>query len=204
MILSFMLLLGLGATQINAQVVNFGVKAEANTSNFILTDMDGVKSKLGFGATFGGFAKINAGENFAIQPELLFHFKSSEMETKSIKEELDYQYFGIEIPVYAVGQMELGAGTGYIGIGPYLGLGFDARYKKDNADDVKLYKEYKGQKSEMQCWDFGAGAMLGYEFNSGFQINGGYKIGFIDALNANKNNATMLPQTVSLGLGFRF
>ena len=31
------------------------------------------------------------------------------------------------------------------------------------------------------------------------QINAGYKIGFIDALNTGKKNATVLNETVSLG-----
>jgi hypothetical protein len=56
----------------------------------------------------------------------------------------------------------------------------------------------------MQRWDFGAGAMLGYEFGCRLQISATYKIGFINALNAGKDNATLLPQTVSLGLGYRF
>lgn len=202
--LSLALVIGLGATQANAQKVDFGVKAEANTSNFILTDMGGMKSNLGFGASLGGFAKFNLGEHFAIQPELLFHFKTSEMKMKTTGAKIDYQYFGAEIPVYAVGQIKLGNGKGYIGIGHYIGLGFDARYKADNTDDIKLYKEYSGQKSAFQRFDFGAGAMLSYEFACGIQINAGYKIGFIDALNANKDNATMLPQTISLGLGYLF
>ncbi len=179
--------------------MDFGVKAEANISNCILSDMDGMKSRLCFGASFIGFAKINIGEHFAVQPELLFNFKNSEMKEKATKTKVDYQYFGTEIPVYAIGQMKLGNGKGYIGIGSYVGFGFDARYKAKNMDDGKLYKEYSGQKSAMQRLDVGAGVMFGYEFNFGLQINAGYKIGFIDALNTGKKNATVLNETVSLG-----
>lgn len=35
--------------------------------------MDGIKSNVGFGATLGDFAKIIFGNNFALQPELLYH-----------------------------------------------------------------------------------------------------------------------------------
>jgi hypothetical protein len=166
--------------------------------------MDGMKSKLGFGATVGGFTKFEFSGNFAVQPELLLHFKTSKMEEKSSGKETDFQYFGMEIPVYAIGQMSLGNGKGFIGVGPYLGVGFDARYKADGMDDLKLYEEYNGQKSEMQRWDLGAGAMLGYELNNRVKVVASYKIGFINSLNANKDNATMLNQTVSLGFGFRF
>ena len=198
------LVLGFGLTISHAQGISGGIKVDANTSNFILTDMDGIKSKLGFGASIGGFSKIDLSENFALQPELLFHFKTSKMEVKESGIETDFQYFGLELPVYAVGQISLGSGKGFIGIGPYLALGLDARYKASGMDDIKLYKEYDGQKTDLQRWDFGAGAMLGYELSNNLQITASYKIGFINALNANKDNASMLNQTVSLGLGYSF
>lgn len=202
--ISLALVMGLGLTQINAQSVSGGIKADANISNFVLNDMDAFLSNLGFGVSLGGFARIGFGEHFALQPELLFHFKTSETENETTNGKIDYQYFGVEIPVYVLGQMDIGSGKGYIGIGPYVGFGFDARYKADSMDDLELYKEYSGNKSAMQRWDFGAGATLGYEFANRISINAGYKIGFVDALNANKDNATMLPQTVSLGLGYTF
>lgn len=202
--LSLALVMGLGLTNINAQNVSGGIKVESNVSNFITNDISELKSNLGFGATLGGYGKVNFGENFAIQPEVLFHLKTSELETKSTGTTINYQYFGVEIPVYAVGKINLGNGKGFIGIGPYVGLGIDARYIADGMDDIDLYKEYNGSKSVMQRWDVGAGAMLGYEFNNRIQISATYKIGFIDALNANKDNATMQGQTISLGVGYRF
>jgi hypothetical protein len=203
-VISVAVVLGLGLASAQAQGVLGGIKADANTSNFILTDLDGMKSKLGFGATIGGYTKFEFGENFAVQPEILLHFKNSKMEVKSTGKETDFQYFGMEIPVYAVGQMNLGSGKGFVGVGPYFGLGFDARYKASGMDDVKLYKEYGGAKSEMQRWDVGAGAMLGYELSNRLQIVASYKLGLINTLNAGKDDASMLNQTISLGLGFRF
>jgi len=135
----------------------------------------------------------------------LLHFKNSKMEDKEFGDEADFQYFGVELPVYGVYQMDVKNGKGFIGVGPYLGFGIDARYKgTGGADDLKLYKEYGGQKSAMQRFDFGAGLMLGYEFSNRLQIQANYKIGFVDALNAGKDNASMLNQTISVGLGYRF
>jgi len=195
--------LGLGL-QSQAQEVLGGIKVDATMSNFILNDLDGMKSKLGFGASVGGYTKIEFNNHFALQPELLLHFKTSKMEVEATGNETDYQYFGIEIPIYAVGQKSLWGGKGFIGVGPYLGLGIDARYKADGMDDVELYKEYNNRDSEMQRWDVGMGAMLGYEFGCRLQILASYKIGFINALNANKDDASMLNQAISLGLGYRF
>ena len=204
-VISVAVMLGLGLSNVQAQGVSFGVKADANMSNFILTDLDGMKSKIGFGASLGGFTKIDFSENFGLQPELLLHFKTSKMEVEETKHETDFRYFGMEIPVYLVGQTDLGSGKGFFGIGPLLGIGFDARYLgTGGAKDHELYKEYGGQDSDWQRWDFGAGAMLGYELGNGIQISASYKIGFINTVNRQKDDFSMLNQTISLGLGFRF
>lgn len=192
-ILGIVLLLSVGATQVNAQSISGGIKAEANLSNFILSDLPGVKNDMGFGATLGGFAKFDIVKNFAIQPELLFHFQTSTTEILNI--ENDYEYWGMEIPVYAMGQWYTNPGDRfYVAVGPYVGLGFSSKYTDL---DVDLYDTERHQR-----WDFGAKATLGYEFRFGLQINAAYKIGFINAID--EGVGTMLPQMVSLGLGYRF
>lgn len=194
------LMLSLGFTQMNGQSVSFGAKAEANMSNFILSDLSSYDSKLGFGATLGGFAKIDFTDHFALQPELLFHFKSSTTEIS--KTDYDYRYWGAEIPVYALGQWNCGSGRFYAGVGPYAALGFSAKY--DNKD-INLYKkESTTDKSVLRRFDFGFGVTVGYEFSNRLQINAGYKIGVLDVMDAGRKDASMLPQTINLGLGYRF
>lgn len=191
-------LLTTGLMQVNAQSkVSWGAKVEANMSNFFLSDMDGMKSTMKLGPNLGGFVKVDITENFAVQPELMFYFRQSKMKNGGKD---DFQQWGVQIPVYAVGQMQLGTGRAYVGIGPYVGMGFDARMKDA---DTNLYKKVRGDRP-MNRFDFGAGAMVGYEFSNGIQINAGYQIGFIDQLDANKDDATMRTQTVSLGVGYRF
>ncbi len=197
------IVMGLGVSQLKAQTgLSYGVKAEANMSNYLLSDLDDMKSTMKVGASLGGFMNINLSENFAVQPELLFHYKASEYENKPTGIKNDYEYWGMEIPVYAVGQMNLGTGKGYVGFGPYAGLGFS--YKNTTAD-LDLYKKYENDdKATMSRWDFGLACMLGYEFNNKIQINASYKMGLIDNLDAGKDDATMRTQTVSLGVGYRF
>ena len=190
-------MLGLGLTSVQAQMMG-GIKLDANVSNFILSDMPGQESKMGFGLSVGGYTKIGFTDLIGFQPEILLHFKNSKMEAGSI--ERDFQYFGVEIPLY----LSVQTGNFFVNVGPYVGLGIDARYKKGSGlPEVELYKEYSGQKSAMQRWDFGAGAMFGYEFGSGLQVNAGYKIGFINALN-DSDKASMLNSTISVGPGYRF
>ncbi len=194
--------LTLGLTTMSAQEVSGGIKANANMSNFILSDLDNLESNLGVGASLGGFMKVEFGEHFAIQPELMFHFKSSEVKSTTGSKTDDYQYFGAEIPVYAVAQMNLGKGKGFIGVGPYVGFGFSAKMK--DADTDLYEKNDITDEAYRNRWDFGAGAILGYEFNNGIMINAGSQIGFINHLDAGKDDATMLPQTISLGVGYKF
>lgn len=193
MILGVMVLLGFGATQVSAQSTTFGIKAEANMSNFILDDLKGQSSNMGFGATLGGFAKFDITRGFAIQPELLFNYQNSEMKIAGKKH--DYEYWGMEIPVYAMGQWYGNTGNRfYAGVGPFVGYGFSAKYTKP---ETKLY-----DKDVLQPWDFGFKATVGYEFRCGVSINAGYKLGVINAVD--KGNGTMLPETISLGVGYRF
>jgi hypothetical protein len=199
MLVCLSVLMTAGLVEVKAQPkISGGAKVEANMSNFFLSDLDNYKSTMKVGATVGGFLKVDLHENFAIQPEMLFFFRNSKMEVG--KEEDDFQQWGMQIPVYAVGQMNMGKGKGYVGIGPYVGFGFDAKMKDE---DLKMYKKVNGE-TPMNRWDFGLGAMVGYEFSNGIQINAGYQMGLIDQLDADKDNATMRTQTVSLGVGYRF
>ena len=187
-----------GLTTVNAQSISYGVKAEMNLSNFLLTDLDAQKSTMKVGPNLGGFVKFDVAENFAIQPELIFFFRQSKMEFGP--KEDTFKQWGMQLPVYALGQAQLGNGKFYGGVGPYVGLGFDARY--DDAD-VNLYDEVGGV-TPMSRWDFGLGALVGYEFENGIQVNAGYQFGFVNQLDALKDDHKMRNQAVSLGVGYCF
>lgn len=188
-----------GMVTMNAQTpLTFGVKAEANMSNFLLTDLDNQTSTMKIGPTLGGFMNIGLHENFSVQPEVTFFYRQSTMETGTAED--DFNQWGMQIPVYLLGQTYTNSGKFYAGVGPYVGLGFDARYKDA---DVDLYKKVNDE-SAMNRWDFGLGALVGYEFSNGIQINAGYQLGLVDQLDALKEDATLRNQTVSLGVGYRF
>lgn len=195
LVLTVMVVLGVGMTQVNAQNITYGVKAEANMSNFLLSDFDNASSKMKLGATIGGFAKFDITENFAIQPELLVHYQSSEL--KEAGKKRDFQYWGLEVPVYAMGQWYTANDSRfYVAAGPYIGMGLDAKLK---SPELKMYKS-----DRMNRFDFGVGAQVGYEFSNRIGINASYKIGFINAVDEYHADAKMLPQRISLGIAYRF
>ena len=198
-LLGLSLLMTTGLVTVNAQTsINYGVKAEANMSNFLLTDLDNQSSTMKLGPTLGGFMNIGVHENFSIQPEVMLFYRQSKMETGSVKD--DFRQWGMQVPVYFLGQTYTNSGKFYAGVGPYLGLGFDAKYKDADKD---LYKKVNG-KTDMNRWDFGLGALVGYELSNGVQVNAGYQLGLIDQLDALKDDASMRNQAVSLGVGYRF
>ncbi len=133
--LSFLMATGL--MSVSAQTsISYGIKGEMNLSNFFLKDLDTQTSTMKVGPNLGGFMKIDLHPNFAIQPEVMFFYRNSKMETGPAED--TFKQWGMQIPVYALGQTEAGNGRFYGGVGPYVGFGFDARYKDA---DVSLYKK---------------------------------------------------------------
>jgi len=225
-IITVALILGVGLMHLNAQEAkevkktNFGIKVEANMSNFIMDDMTGWKSNFGAGASLGGFVRVDIVKFFAIQTDLLFHFKSSDFKIDGVKN--NFHFWGAEVPVYANFQfVTKKKHRGYIGIGPYMQVGFSAKNRTLNEN---YYKNFlKKNDSFMQIGDVGGAVMIGYEFGFGLQINASYKYGFINQLNIPQGNEFthnhdccshhshkpqenefMRNQSISFGLGFRF
>jgi len=197
------LLMTAGLVKVNAQVpISYGVKAELNMSNFFLSDLGEYSSRMKAGPNLGGFMKIDLHENFAIQPELSFFHRASKIKKEGAQND-KFKQWGMQLPVYAIGQTELGNGRFYGGVGPFVGFGFDAKRKIKNGEKIDLYKKVEGDK-EMKRWDFGFGALLGYEFDNKIQINATYQVGVINQLDRLKDDSKLRSQVVSLGLGYRF
>ena len=179
---------------------SFGLKANANMSHFIIRDMDDYQSNMKLGCSTGIFVKLES-NHFALQYELLLHYKTSEMENEVEQTKTEYKCWSLILPIYFMGQINTGSGKIFIGAGPYVSVGLDATQSPGSID---LYrKDQTANKSIMQRWDFGLGAIAGYEFSNGISINAGYQVGLINALSAEKNDMTMKNQTVCLGIGYK-
>lgn len=197
-LMSFVMTLGI--VNVNAQSpLSFGAKLEMNTSNFVLSDMEDVSSSMKVGPNLTGFMKVDLHENFAIQPELSVFYRQSKIEFDKTDKDT-FKQWGMQIPVYALGQTETLFGKFYAGVGPYVGFGLDARFS--DADE-SLYKKHDDERV-MNRWDFGLATLVGYEFNNGFQINAGYQFGFINQLDAQKDDHKLRNQVVNFGIGYRF
>ena len=179
----------------------FGIKVKANMSNFLVRNAKNCQNKMGFGVSAGVFLKLES-KNFAIQYELLLRHKTSKMKNEEGKFRTNYKYWGLELPIYLMGQVNAGTGKFFMGAGPYISIGLDAVQKPENNDLYK--KDSTNGKAARRRFDFGLGAISGYEFKNGININGGYQVGLINNLKAEKDSMTMKNQTVNLGVGYKF
>lgn len=199
----------LATTQVSAQsfVKNLmgriygGPKVEANVSNFFLSDMAGMESKMNIGGSAGGFIGFRLSENFSFQEDLLIHYQTSQLEQEGQKG--DFSYLGAEFSLYAIGHWRVGNGCIIAGAGPFVGYGLDVKYKAGNVE-TDLYEKNGNGDKPFQPFSAGAAVMLGYELKCGLQFNTSYKIGIIDQLDAKKADASMLPCRISLGVAYRF
>ena len=188
-------------TSTENMAASFGIKASAGISDFVIRDMENCQSNSKFGASAGIFLKLES-RSFALQYELALRYRTCELENTVNHTQTDYQYWGLELLIYLTGQIKAGSGKVFIGAGPCVSLGLDA---KQTAGNVDLYKKDKTTcTSIMHRWDFGLGAMAGYEFNNGISFFAGYQAGLINQLSAEKNEMTMKNQTIGLGIGYKF
>jgi len=180
---------------------SFGIKASVHLSDFRIRNTDNFQINTKPGGSAGIFMKLES-NHFAVHYELWLRYKTFGMKNAETQSNTEYQYWSLELPIYFLGQINTGAGKVFIGGGPYVSLGLDGKQNPGNID--LFYKNATTGKAIMQRWDFGLGAIAGFELNNGIIVFAGYQLGFINALNVEKDDVSMKNNTVSLGVGYKF
>ncbi|REC62505.1 hypothetical protein DRF65_10460 [Chryseobacterium pennae] len=160
----------MGTVSVKAQKkMSLGLKGGVN-STFYKYDSESQYSKSSpeLGGSVGGFLKYDFGSWFALQSDLMLHYRNSEMENKFTAETSKLESYDLELPVYGIFQYKLGTGKLFFGIGPYLGYGINAKM-----DDMDMYSKDAEGKSSLKQLNYGAAAMFGYDFGH-FQISASY------------------------------
>lgn len=212
-ILMCILLVGIGIGA-NGQSTSFGLKLNGNLTNLKLTKLKDKNNNFDPGIALGGFMKIEFGQNFALQPELLMNY--SEGKIKIGNEKLKYEYCSVEVPIYGLGQFEINYGKLFFGMGPVIGYGFDsddAELKIGNSDwDWDDYFDFKNKKNSdsdkkvglnLNHWYMGGGLLVGYEHKSGLMAHAGYQMAY-DLGSKSRKKTKIDTQTISLGVGYKF
>lgn len=182
--------------------ISGGVKIESNITQYMVIPQEIFRGCCNVGASAGGFVRIDLVKNFAVQGELLAHYKSSIVESDS----RDYvEYWGLEIPVYAMYNLHIDKGHWVsFGLGPYCEFGLYAMIWEAEGGRNLYDTELKGEIQAMDESNSGFGALIGYETPFGLQVNVSFKMSITNILDANSNKAAMYPMAASVGVAYRW
>src|SRR5687768_1293315 len=121
----------LTSTAAFSQEFQFGIKAGANFSNFTgANDVDDLENSTLVGFHAGAYFGFLLGENFSIQPEILFSTQGSKI--KYAGDERDYKVSYINLPVLAKYRFK---GGFYLEAGPQVGFKVSEEVKDTPIDD---------------------------------------------------------------------
>lgn len=180
-----------------------GATLESNVSGFFHSGVENGSCIMKAGLSVGGFLNLGITQSFSVQGEMQIHCKNSEFEWGTQKG--NFSYWGIEIPIYAMYHSVFPKGNSlHIGAGPYTEFGFDARLKHGGIKADLYQKDGSTGLPTLRDSNTGFGIKIGYEFVSGFQINGSYKASISNLLDANSSRIKMHPYAISLGVAYRF
>lgn len=174
-----------------------GLKAEANSTFYKFdTETAFSNSSPDYGGGAGLFFKYEFKKWFALQSDLMLHYRNSEMTDKLTDEKTKLESYDLELPVYAIFQANTGAGKFFVGLGPYMGYGI----KATNGETDMYEKDLTG-KAPMRKLKYGAAAIVGYDFGH-FQINASYISR--NGIGVMTDTSPLRPESISLGIGFSF
>ena len=171
-------------TQVQAQLVKFGVKAGANFANQTGdANFDGIAyDKEGITSYHAGLvAEIKVMEGFAIQPELLYSTEGASYKTagKDFINELGY----ISIPVLA---------KFFVAENLSLELGPQASFLVSEKNDFDV--------KNGETFEFGVVGGLGYKITENFFVQARYGLGLTEA----SKNADVKNSVFQVSAGFMF
>ncbi len=177
---------------VNAQKVNYGIKAGLNIASQRVSDFEGDAGTLTLksiaGLQVGGFAEIKLTDKFAVQPEALYSMEGSEMGPEA-KIKLSYINVPVMLKYYANEKLNLQ-------VGPQVGFLVSADAKSNGiTEDAKDYYE---------TVNFGANFGLGYEFTPKCFVDLRYNLGLINMAKSDfVGDSTLKSSVFSIAVGYK-
>jgi opacity protein-like surface antigen len=179
-VLAVLLILGISTSQ--AQLLKFGVKGGLNFANYTGGDVDGFDFKSITSYHAGVVAEIKIFENFALQPELLYSTQGSELEgfNEQVKNELGY----LSLPVLA--KFYLTKDKLSLELGPQASVLVSERNEVDTKDS--------------NTFDFAVAGGLSYKITNGLFVSGRYAAGLTEP----KKDADVKNSVIQFSVGYMF
>ena len=213
----------MGAEYASSRPILLGVTVGAN-----MTTYSGDRNpKMGLGGQIGINCDIPINDYFSIMPELLFAYKTVDLDNVSwdnnnelmIMKSTDHLLY-MNVPVYVKGSLHVGIGRPFIAIGPMINVGL---YGENRGGDFKLllfqadpnagYVEYR-EKPPYNNLDFSVCAKAGYDFDFGLSISVAYQLGFANMYKMTNDRKLLYNElgldtsqknsTISVSLGYNF
>lgn len=180
-----------------------GIKSDVTFLNFQKSGAPDAVSTLTPGFTIGGFMNLWFKEWIGIRPELNLNFKQTVLGWDDNSGKM--QSFGIEVPIYVMGRLDMFRKHHILfGIGPYTEFSCYARWMIGDRN-VDLLEIHESGTPMIQDTQSGFGAILGYEFGNGLNIDISYRLCCFNILQPNTSqDVSLYPQSISLGLAYKF
>lgn len=174
------LILGISSSQ--AQLVQFGIKGGLNYANYTGGDVAGFDFNALTSYHLGAVMEVKIFENFAIQPELLYSTQGSELDgfDSQIKNELGY----LSLPVLA--KFYLTSNELSLELGPQASVLVSERNNVDTKDS--------------NTFDFAIAGGLSYKITKSFFISARYAAGLTEP----KKDADVKNSLIQLSVGYLF
>ena len=181
-----------------------GMKAGVNLSNFWLSESAQLENSMKPGFSSGFFFRFRLRDNVCLETDMMFRCQNSEMKDLTTGKTSDCRFLDFEIPVYCMIQADIEQNMMYLGFGPFASVGLISRFESGGSRTDPYKKKGPNGKAMMHRRNFGVGFIAGYELGLGLQFNINYQLGLINVLDADSDKATMIPQLMEFGIGYRF
>jgi hypothetical protein len=109
----------------------------------------------------------------------------------------------LQVPVNVLYHVPAVVGDFYFGAGPFLGMGVSGKEKvringTEQSEDVK----FGSGDEEVKRTEFGANAIVGFKFKTGFLINANYDLGLSNITNDDTGKLKNRVFGISVGYAF--
>ncbi len=182
-----------GLTNVNAQDIGFGVKAGANFASFSGSDVpDAAEMKVGF--HLGVLAEFKLGNQFAVQPELLYTMRGTQTTTEILGQSFDAKMnlSYLSVPILAKYYITENLN---IHLGPQIGFLMSAKVSSDG-NDVDVKDQYKSI-------DAGLAVGLGYKLDSGIFFDARYYLGMTQLADTDQD-VDVKNSVIQISVGYMF
>ena len=172
---------------------SFGVKGGGNMST--VAGLEDIDTEYKFGWNAGIFMNIPLSESFSLQPEALYNTlgtkaKFSDNTDNDVTWKLDYVTVPVMVQYNATPKF-------YLEAGPQFGVLVSSKEKVGSETSESNIED-------MNHFDFGAAAGLGYWITPNLGVNARYVAGFSDIMRGNGSNKDVRNNNIQVGLSYKF